>query len=75
MARAYKCDICGHLYSVDKIAKKLFGTKGVALFERSISGVNHEEETFDVCPDCYMAIKKTIDARRKTVDPMDDDLK
>lgn len=66
-----KCDICGNAFD--------FGEKTpnrVRLIRMYSTGNSDKIVDHDICPDCYAAIKKTIDARRrKTVDPFEDDLK
>ena len=65
-----KCDICGNAFD--------FGVKvpnHVQFMRIDSTGSYDRHRDHDICPDCYAAIKKTIDARRKKVDPFEDDLK
>jgi hypothetical protein len=65
-----KCDICGNAFD--------FGVKvpnHVQFTRIDSTGSPDRRRDHDICPDCYAAIKKTIDARRKKVDPFEDDLK
>ena len=81
MSKALKCDICGSLFRFydhiplslkDKMAPK---PNYMRLTYIDCGGGWYTNEEYDICPDCYNAIVKTIDARRKTINPMDDDLK
>lgn len=65
MSRALKCDICGTYFD--------YNSKYIGI---TITRYNHYEaeilsddapilKTTDMCPDCYNAIMKTIDDRRK----------
>lgn len=65
-----KCDICGNAFD--------FGVKvpnHVQFTRIDSAGSLVRHTAHDICPDCYAAIKKTIDARRKSSDPFEDDLK
>lgn len=65
-----KCDICGTAFDFAvKVPNHI-------QFKRIVSdGSLERHDERDICPDCYAAIKKTIDARRKRTDPFEDDLK
>lgn len=76
--KALKCDICGGYFdsvSSRRLITKKMRPNRVELGVMCDNGNYDDTYVFDICPDCYAAIKKTIDARRKTVDPMEDDLK
>lgn len=65
-----KCDICGNAFD--------FGVKvpnHVRFIRIDSTGSYDRCRDHDICPDCYAAIKKAIDARRKKTDPFEDDLK
>lgn len=76
--KALKCDICGGLVEFVRIPQKVKPVIPNKLqfyykdeFDEKSSG-----RLFDICPECYAAIKKTIDDRRKiTIKPNEDDLK
>ena len=75
--KALKCDICGGLVEF------VIPTKGKPAIPNKLQFYYKDEfdekssgRLFDICPDCYAAIKKTIDDRRKiTIEPNEDDLK
>lgn len=76
--KALKCDICGGYF--DSVSTRRSISKhtkpNYVRLDVMCDNCNYvTASAFDICPDCYAAIKKTIDARRKTVDPMEDDLK
>ncbi|MDT3387936.1 MAG: hypothetical protein LIR46_09290, partial [Bacteroidota bacterium] len=63
-----KCDICGNAFD--------FGgeTRNHARFMHiSSTGNSNKIIDRDICPECYLAIKKTLDERRKRTNPIDDD--
>lgn len=74
-----KCDVCGRYF--DSIFSRRAITKKTRPNHVEIgilcnNGNYDSIYAFDICPDCYYAIKKAIDDRRKRgVDPMEDDLK
>lgn len=77
--KALKCDICnGYFDSISSrraITKKTFPNR-VEIGIVCNNGNYDNIYAYDICPDCYAAIKKAIDDRRKRgVDPFDDDLK
>lgn len=67
--KALKCDVCGSFYDYNKREITGFAFLNVG---RSAIG-----DCSDICPECYKAIKKALDDRRKIriSDPNDDDLK
>lgn len=78
MSKALKCDICGSFYDgIPSLGsmKKTTRPNRLSIYYRSDNGNTTDDCFLDICPDCYAAIKKTIDARRKRKDPFDDDLK
>ena len=65
-----KCDICGNAFD--------FGGKTpnhVRFVRVNSTGDLYKTANYHICPDCYNAIKKAIDDRRKRTDPFEDDLK
>ena len=65
-----KCDICGNAFD--------FGEKipnHIRFIRVHSTGSADKIVDHDICPDCYNAIKKAIDDRRKRTDPFEDDLK
>lgn len=76
--KALKCDICGSFFNsltCLSVIKKTTSPNKLYMYYHANNGNKQDNCFLDICPDCYAAIKKTIDARRKTVDPMEDDLK
>ena len=77
--KALKCDICGGYF--DGIKKIWTMTENerpnrLYMYYQANSGQTMDDVEIDICPDCYNAIKKAMDDRRKiTIDPNDDDLK
>jgi rubredoxin len=73
----YKCDICGQLYEALKLdpLRSVIGTHRLVMRDLSLTQVEYNKKEIDICPECYLAIKKAIDARRKKTDPFEDDLK
>lgn len=65
-----KCDICGNAFDFSEET-----ANHVRFVRISSTGGSLKIADYDICPDCYNAIKKTIDARRKTIDPFEDDMK
>ena len=63
----FKCDICGQLYEAISLehATGLVGTHKLAMRDLSLTRSEYNKEEIDICPDCYTAIKKTIDDRKK----------
>ena len=66
MSRALKCDICEAYFDYDS---KYIGIS-INRYSRYDPEMVRKEKTLleltDMCPDCYNAIMKTIDDRRKT---------
>lgn len=77
MSYAYKCNACGKLYDMHNIKGAIAakGTHAIILKDISLSGNNYNIKSYDLCPDCYNAIMKVIDERKKRDDPFEDDLK
>lgn len=79
MSKALKCDICGGFFNglscISDVLNKKTIPNDMMIYYRASNGNTKTVFDYDICPDCYAAIKKTIDARRKTTNPMDDDLK
>ncbi len=78
MSKALKCDICGGFFnslSCISVINKNTIPNDMMIYYRASNGNTITLFDYDICPDCYNAIVKTIDARRKTINPMDDDLK
>ena len=77
--KALKCDICGSFFnSITYLGgiKRTTRPNKMSIYYRADNGNTQDNCFLDICPDCYAAIKKTIDDRRKRgVDPMEDDLK
>lgn len=75
MSRALKCDICGSYFDYDS---KYVGIS-INCYSRYDPEMVRKEKTVlgltDMCPDCYNAIMKAIDERKKRTDPFEDDLK
>lgn len=68
--KALKCDVCGGYYDYINTSSEVTG------FAYLNSNDGLVGDSVDICPDCYKAIKKALDDRRKiTIDPNDDDLK
>lgn len=65
MSLALKCDICGTYFDYDS---KYTGIS-INRYSRYDPEIVRKEKTLlertDMCPDCYNAIMKTIDDRRK----------
>lgn len=79
MAKALKCDICGSFF--DSIARVSIINKNtkpnkLSIYYRADNGNAQDECDIDICPECYLAIKKTLDERKKLrISPFEDDLK
>lgn len=76
--KALKCDICNNYFNSlsTKEAVETITCNRIAMGTCSDKGRYFSELDCDICPDCYAAIKKTIDDRRKiTIEPNEDDLK
>lgn len=57
-----KCDICGNAFD--------FGEKTpshVQFVRVKSTGASYKTDNYDICPDCYNAIMKTIDDRKETL--------
>ena len=75
---ALRCDICKAYFDTrsTKEAAENKTCNRIAMGAYSNRGHYFSKLECDICPDCYAAIKKTIDDRRKiTINPNDDDLK
>lgn len=78
MSKALKCDICGSFFnalSCINIVNKNTIPNDICVYLRAENGNTKTVFDYDICPDCYNAIKKAIDDRRKRTDPFEDDLK
>ena len=78
MSKALKCDICGSFFnglSCINIVNKNTTPNDILVYLRAENGNTITVFDYDMCPDCYNAIKKAIDDRRKRTDPFEDDLK
>lgn len=78
MSKALKCDICGSFFNglcCINVANKNTTPNDILVYLRAENGNTKTVFDYDICPDCYAAIMKTIDARRKKTDPFEDDLK
>ena len=66
-----KCDICGNAFD--------FGEKTpnhIRFIRVYSTGSADKIVDHDICPECYLAIKKTLDDRKKLrVSPFEDDRK
>lgn len=66
-----KCDICDNAFD--------FGEKTpnhVRFVRVSSTGGSLNIANYDICPECYLAIKKAMDDRKKLrISPFEDDLK
>lgn len=78
MSKALKCDICGSFFNslscISDVNKNTM-PNDMTIYYHAENGNTKTVFDYDICPDCYNAIKKTIDARRKSSDPFEDDLK
>ena len=63
----YKCDICGQLYEALKFddTRSVVGTHRLIMRDVSLTQSEYNKKEIDICPECYMAIKKTMDDRKK----------
>lgn len=63
----YKCDICGLLYEALKLddTRSVVGTHRLIMRDLSLTQTEYNKKEIDICPDCYNAIKKTINDRKK----------
>jgi len=78
MSKALKCDICGGFFnglSCINVVNKKTMPNDMMIYYRASNGNTKTVFDYDICPECYLAIKKAIDARRKKTDPFEDDLK
>lgn len=76
--KALKCDICGGLVEFVRIPQKVKHVipNKLQFYYKDEFDEKSGGSLFDICPECYAAIKKTIDDRRKiTIKPNEDDLK
>ena len=79
MSKALKCDICGSFFNsltcINIVNKKTI-PNDILVYHRAENGNTITVFDYDICPECYLAIKKTIDDRKKIrVSPFEDDLK
>ena len=77
MSRALKCDICGGLVEFVTLEKgRHIIPNKLQFYYKDEFDEKSKGSLFDICPECYAAIKKTVDDRRKiTIKPNEDDLK
>lgn len=78
--KALKCDICGEYFETIKTIRDMPENKKpnrLYMYYQANSGQTKDYVEADICPDCYDAIKKAMDDRKKIhiSDPNDDDLK
>lgn len=78
--KALKCDVCGGYFDGIETIKGMPENKKpnrLQMFYHAHSGQMKDDVDVDICPECYKAIKKAMDDRKKLVitDPNDDDLK
>ena len=78
--KALKCDMCGGYFDgIETIRDMPESTKPnrLQVYYDAESGKKKYDMDVDICPDCYKAIKKALDDRKKFCisDPNDDDLK
>lgn len=78
--KALKCDICGSYFdSIDTIRDMPENKKPnkLMIYYEAESSKKKFDLDVDICPDCYKAIKKALDDRKKIhiSDPNEDDLK
>jgi len=78
MSKALKCDICGSFFNslscISDVNKNTM-PNDMTIYHHAENGNIKTVFDYDICPDCYNAIKKVIDDRRKRIDPFEDDLK
>ena len=68
MSKALKCDICGSFFnglSCINIVNKNTTPNDILLYLRAENGNTKTVFDYDMCPDCYNAIMKTIVDRKK----------
>lgn len=79
MSKAVKCDICGSFFDgLIGLAtiKKTTRPNKMAIYFCTDSGVTRNDCCFDICPECYLAIKKALGERKALrISPYEDDLK
>ena len=78
MSKALKCDICGSFFNgltYINVDNKNTIPNDIMVYLRAENGNTKTVFDYDICPECYNAIKKIVDARRKKTDPFEDDLK
>lgn len=79
MSKALKCDICGSFFNgltCIKIVNKTTLPNDICVYHRAQNGNTQTVFDYDICPECYQAIKKTMDDRKKLrISPFEDDLK
>lgn len=68
MSKALKCDICGSFFNgltcID-IVKKTTIPNDIMVYHRAQDGHIQTVFDYDICPECYLAIKKTMDDRKQ----------
>jgi hypothetical protein len=70
MSIVLKCDVCGSTYD--------YGTEkpeNITFFAYDDDGNSRRLSSYDICPDCYKAIAKTLDGRKAIANRTEDDLK
>ena len=77
--KALKCDVCGGYFdsilTLAEITDAAIPNR-INIYFHAESERIKVRDNLDICPDCYNAIKKALDDRRKiTVNPNEDDLK
>lgn len=78
--KALKCDVCGGYFDGIETISGLTKSKKpnkLQVYYEAESGKKKYDLDVDICPDCYNAIKKAMDDRKKIhiSDPNEDDLK
>ena len=68
MSKALKCDICGSFFNgltcIDMVDKTTI-PNDIMVYHRTQNGNTQAVFDYDICPECYLAIKKAIDDRKK----------
>lgn len=79
MSKALKCDICGSFFNgltCINIVNKTTLPNHICVYHRAQNDKTQTVFDYDICPECYQAIKKTMDDRKKLrISPFEDDLK
>jgi len=69
---ALKCDNCGRYFDFDDLKSKNF----IRVGHMDDCANLYNSESMTLCPACMAAITKALeDRKRRSVDPMEDDLK